>query len=53
MAYTGEDVRREAEEYREWARQRDREQFKETVAARLIAISEARAQELKAEKRHE
>lgn len=53
MSYTGEDVRREAEAYREWARQRDREQFKETVAARLIAISEARSQELKAEKRHE
>lgn len=27
MKYTSEDVRRDAEEYREWARERDREQF--------------------------
>jgi hypothetical protein len=27
MAYTYEDVRRDAEEYLEWARQKDREQF--------------------------
>lgn len=27
MSYTSEDLRRDAEEYREWARQKDREQF--------------------------
>jgi hypothetical protein len=27
MSYTSEDLRRDAEEYQEWARERDREQF--------------------------
>lgn len=27
MSYTGDDVRREVEEYQAWARERDREQF--------------------------
>lgn len=32
MSYTSEDVRREADEYREWARQKDREQLKRYLA---------------------
>ena len=51
MTYTSEDVKREAEAYRAWAREQDRKQFLETVAAKRHAISEARQQELKAEKK--
>lgn len=40
MSYTSEDVRREADAYREWARQRDREQFLETIARKLKAYNE-------------
>lgn len=44
--YTSVDVRREADEYREWARERDREQFNEVVAAKLIALNEAKHHEM-------
>ena len=40
MSYTSEDVRREADAYREWARQRDREQFLDTVTRKLKAYNE-------------
>lgn len=32
MSYTSTDVAREAREYKEWAKQRDREQFVEYMA---------------------
>ena len=32
MSYTSEDVRKTAEEYREWARKKDREQFTQYIA---------------------
>lgn len=31
MAYTSEDLRKDAEAYREWARQKDREQFTQYI----------------------
>lgn len=40
MSYTSDDVRREADDYREWARRRDREQFIETVANKLKTYNE-------------
>lgn len=40
MSYTSDDVRRESDAYREWARRRDREQFIETVANKLKAYNE-------------
>ena len=40
MSYTSEDVRREADAYTECARQKDREQFLETVARKLKAYNE-------------
>ena len=49
MSYTSEDVRREADAYREWARQIDREQFLETVACKLKAYNELK--DFKAEAR--
>lgn len=42
MTYTGADVRREAEAYREWSRQRDKEQFHNVIRARLLAYDEMR-----------
>ena len=42
MTYTGADVRREAEAYREWSRQRDKEQFYNVILARLLAYYEMR-----------
>lgn len=42
--YTGEDVRREAESYRKWARQKDREQYHAAVFSRIRAAYEARSQ---------
>lgn len=46
IRYTGEHVRREAEAYRAWARERDREQYKESVLARIYAVCETRGQKL-------
>ena len=40
MSYTSDDVRLEADAYREWARRRDREQFIETVANKLKTYNE-------------
>lgn len=40
MSYTSDDVRREADAYREWARRRDREQFIEIVAYKLKTYNE-------------
>lgn len=48
VKYTGADVRREAEAYREWAKQRDREQFHQVTRAQMQAHDEMRNQELKA-----
>ena len=45
MTYTGADVRREAEAYREWSRQRDKEQFHNVIRARLLAYDEMRNHE--------
>lgn len=48
VKYTGADVQRVAEAYKEWARKRDREQFHEVTRARIQAHDEMRNQELKA-----
>ena len=48
VKYTGADVRRVAEAYREWAKQRDREQFHQVRRAQIQAYDEMRTQELKA-----
>jgi len=50
MSYTGADVRREAGAYREWARQRDREQFHAVTRARMQAQYELKHQDLKVRK---
>lgn len=49
--YTGADVRREAEAYREWSRKRDREQFHAVTRARLQAMYELKNHEPKARTR--
>ena len=48
VKYTSADVQREAEAYREWAKQRDREQFHQVTRAQMQAHDEMRNQELKA-----
>ena len=48
MSYTGEDVQREAEAYRDWARDMDRAQYLATTYAKIIAYAELRGQELAA-----
>lgn len=45
MTYTGADVRREADAYREWSRQRDKEQFHNITRARMLAYDEMRNHE--------
>ena len=48
VKYTGADVQKAAEDYKEWARRRDREQFHEVTRARIQAHYELRNHELKA-----
>lgn len=47
MSYTGEDVQREAEAYRDWARDMDRAQYLATTYAKIIAYAELRGQEIR------
>lgn len=51
MSYTSADVRREADAYREWARERDREQFIKTVSVKLIAYNDMKHHENKVRKK--
>lgn len=46
IRYTSEHVRREAEAYRAWARERDREQYQESILARIYAVCEVRQHKL-------
>ena len=48
MSYTGENVRRDAEEYRDWARERDRDQYLAVTYQKLLAYAELRRHELAA-----
>lgn len=44
VLYTSYHVRREAEAYRAWAREKDREQYHAAVFSRIRAAYEARSQ---------
>lgn len=48
VKYTSADVRKVADNYREWARRRDREQFLQVRRAQIQAHYELRNHELKA-----
>lgn len=50
--YTGEDVKREAEAYRAWARQKDREQYHAAVFSRILAAYEARGHVMQVQAMH-